>query len=257
MNERVDPRLSIGGNFPPQTIEERLQASYADILAELEALADRANKGPREIKADSAPDDLETCGALVKDATTLAKQFETARVTEKEPHLTAERQVDAYFKGPKERLARIVDAFTAVANKWAQAQRDQERKRAEEQARKAREEQATRDEAARKAVTEGRSRAAATAAERAREAGERAAQAEAAIAAASAPSKVVTNSGTTISAKTSMDFEIVDYAVLPLDVLRPYIKREALAAAVKLAVKQGIRDMTGVRFFESVKTNFR
>jgi hypothetical protein len=66
-----------------------------------------------------------------------------------------------------------------------------------------------------------------------------------------------TASGITASARTEWAFEIVAFDAVPLDALKPYFKRDAIDAAIRLAVRQGIRDLPGVRIFEDVKSSFR
>ncbi len=60
-----------------------------------------------------------------------------------------------------------------------------------------------------------------------------------------------------MSAKAPWDFEITDYEKIPLDNLRPYFKRDDIEKALRFAVKQGARQIPGVRVFQNTKATFR
>ena len=66
-----------------------------------------------------------------------------------------------------------------------------------------------------------------------------------------------TASGALATAKTEWVFEITDYDAIPLDKLRSYIKRDAIEAAIRMAIKMGNRELPGVRIFEDVKALIR
>lgn len=59
------------------------------------------------------------------------------------------------------------------------------------------------------------------------------------------------------TAKTEWTFEITDPATIDLEPLRYLIKRDAIDAAVKQFVKNGGRQLRGVRIFEKVVAAIR
>lgn len=195
---------------------------------------------------------------LVKDAGALARQADEVRKREKQPFLDAGRDVDAFFKAHLDRLERIRKAFEAVATDYQRKMAAEARRKAEEEARKAREEEAARIEAARKAEADNRSKHAENHAAKADAAAERAQAAEAVASASAADlTRQRTESGILATAKTEWAFEIVDYAAVDLNALRMCFKRDDVEKAIRQAVKNGVRDLAGVRIFEDVKATFR
>jgi hypothetical protein len=240
---------------PPSSISERLSEQNKDLVGKVEALALRANAGPREIKSEK---DLDACGVLVKDASALMRQAEDARKREKQPFLDAGRDVDAFFRGPISRVERIYTAFSAVATDYQRKVAAEARRKAEEEARKAREEEAVRLAAVQKAEAENRARHAENHAAKAEAAAERAhAAEEVAKASAADLTRQRTDSGILATAKTEWSFEITDYAAIDLNALRMCFKREDIEKAIRLVVKNGVRELKGVRIFEDVKAAFR
>lgn len=247
----------IGHNRPPATIFDRLSDELRadDLLKRVEELAERANKGPREIKSE---DDLDACGQLSLDAAALSKELEAARVDEKRPYLETGREIDAFFATPIDRLKRIRTAFENVASAHLRAVAERKRREAEEAARKAREEESKRLEAARKAEEANRLKTAVSHQDKAIDASQRAEEAEV-IAAAPVEdlTRTTTASGIAAKGKTEWDFEIEDYQAIPFDRLRMLLKRAEVEAAIMRAIKNGERNIPGVRIFERVVARFR
>lgn len=232
-----------------------LSKDNENLKGQVDTIAERANKAPREIKTDA---DLDAIGTLVKDARALSKAVTAKRVAAKEPFLTAEREVDGFFAGFTDRLNRIASAFQVLGDAYQDAKVAAERAKADAIAKKAREEQQSRLELARKADEAGRMARSANHVGKAEAASAQAFQAENVLAAR--PAEIARqrfDSGTVASAKGEWTFEITDYSKIPLDELRPYFKREDVEKALRLAVRQGVRDMESVRIFEQVKAQFR
>ena len=59
----------------------------------------------------------------------LFRKIGEARKTEKEPHLTAGREIDAFFKALGDRVDRIKDTFTEAASAFHRAKAAEERSR--------------------------------------------------------------------------------------------------------------------------------
>jgi hypothetical protein len=244
----------IGDNKPPDLLET-LAEDHAPLRHEIEKLADRANSTPHEIKSEA---DLDAIGTLLKDTRELARKAEKERTTTKEPYLVSGRTVDQYFKTLTDRLVRIGDVFQKIADKHARAVAAAARAKADADAKAAREEAARREAAARKAEEDNRKKNAETHAAKADVALQ---AAEAAEAVAAAPVKelvqTMTASGLSAGAKDNWTFEIVDFSAIDLNKLRPLFKRDAVEAAIRQAVRNGEREIAGVRVYKEVKATFR
>lgn len=183
-------RLGIGGNNPPNQIEvlqARLAETHKPLIERADQLAGMAERLP------AACDDEDTAQKLadaIKSCAAFEKNSEAARVSAKEPYLSAERAVDGWFKklaAPvstvKTRMAALLTAYQrkkeaeererlrAAAAEAERQRKEEERKRreAEAEARRAQE------EAERLAREAAKSKADAAAAEAARLAAEKAA----------------------------------------------------------------------------------
>jgi len=243
-------------NNPP--IAARLTIECEALIADVDRLAERANAAPRQIRTGT---DLDAVTQLVKDARALDKRVDAARVAEKEPYLTAGREVDSFFKPTLDRLSRIAVAFQRIADDHARAQAAEARRKAEEEAARARAEAQRQREIAERAAAAERARTAAKAEDRAAVADARAEEAErlAAAPSASLVGQTTTASGVTASGKAVWVHEITDYDRIPLDLLRPYLKREHVEAALRQFVKfnTNTKPLTGVKIFADVKASIR
>ncbi len=219
---------------------------------------------PKKIKNDA---DLDAVGKIVIATRALAKKVEEARTTSKQPFLDGGRDVDTFFastfgqtvKKPfTGRLGRIMDAFQTIGDAYAEEKAAKARAAAQALAEKARKEEEARLELARKAEEAGRAKTSVNHQAKAEISALQAAEAEAV---ANAPAadlvRTETESGLTVSAKAPWDFEITDYEKIPLDNLRPYFKRDDIEKALRFAVKQGARQIPGVRVFQNTKATFR
>lgn len=263
-DEADNPRATMGGNKPP--ISEVLADTYKDLIAKIDPIAERANALAAELKGDAekiepatirTEKQLATISELVLDAVDLSKKLEATRTVEKKPHLDACREVDGYFGALTTRLNRIADTFTELASGHQRAVSAEARRKADA-------------EAAALRAKEEKLRAAAdaakrpdTAAKKQDQADELAAQAEAAEAKAASSNheltKVKTDAGVSVGAKTEWTFKITDYEAIPLDKLRPYFKREEIEKAIRAFVKihKGAAVLAGVHFEEDIKATIR
>ena len=57
--------------------------------------------------------------------------------------------------------------------------------------------------------------------------------------------------GSVSTLRTVWDFEVADYAAIPLDLIRPYLARADIDKAIRGAVRSGLRELKGVRIFEN------
>lgn len=251
-------RLGIGGNLPPEpTIIERLKETYSLEVGAVDDLAARANAAPAEIRSD---DELAAIGDIAAAAGKKQRELDTLRETEKRPFLAAGREVDGFFKTPIDRLDRIKRAMTDRATKFQRAKADAERRAREEAERRARAEAEERRLQAEKAAAAGRIDDAVAEAEAAAQAERAARQATAETAAkASDMTRVRSESGTLITTKTEMAFEVENYDAIPLDKLRPYLDRAAIDKAIRafMKINKAASRLGGVRFFEAETAVFK
>jgi hypothetical protein len=254
MSQASEAIAGMGHNQPP-SLFERLAEDHAQLRHSLECLASRATAAPREIKSQ---DDLRVIGTLIIDARDLAKKATLARVAEKEPFLTAGREVDTFFKTITDRLDRISQFFQKLADDHQRAVAAEARRKAEEEARAAREEEAHRLALAAKAEDANREKHAEQHTAKAEAAGFAADRAEAtANASAAALTRQRFDSGVLATSKEAWAFEVIDFDAIPLDKLRPYFTRAHIEQAIRMAVKMGHRELAGVRIFEDIKASFR
>lgn len=251
--ETVEVLPPPGHNKPP--LAEVLKDSTQALTADIEALAQRANTTPRKVVTQA---DLEKIGRLVLDARALNGRIETTRQTEKAPFLEGGRTVDGFFAILSERVERIASTFQAVADDFQRARIAEARRKAEEDAQKARDEQKRQADLAAKAAAANRPKTAEKHEARADAAAERATAVEfVSIAKPADIARTRTASGLLATAKGTWVFEITDYDGIALDKLRPYLKREHIEAAIRLAVRQGVREIGGVHIFQDTKADFR
>lgn len=155
MDSRVDERLGIGGNQPPDPLED-LRAQLAEThepltqrKADLIAMGERA---PASVDDDDTAakvaDAIKACSAFGKNAT-------AARVAAKEPHLAAGRAVDGWFAAladPVEKVkARLTALLTDYQKRVAAAERARREAEAAELRRQQQEAERLRQEAERQA----------------------------------------------------------------------------------------------------------
>lgn len=237
---------NLGHNNGP--LLETLNDSTHSMRAAVEAIAARANAAPRTIKSQN---DLDTVGSLIRDTSTLNKEIEDRRKAEKDPYLNAGRQVDAFFGEMTDRLDRVKKAFQAIADDYARAKAAEERAKREEEAAKARAEEE------RKRIEAEEAKRTSTKERKAVEAETLAMKADRLEAAATASASDILSDSIGISARAPWTFEITDFGAIPLADLKPYFKRDEIEKAIRQYVKQGHRELKGVRIYQDVKARFR
>ena len=243
-------------NNPP--IADRLAVDYTDLLVEVEALASQANEAPRKITSE---EDQAIVAGLVASARKLRARVDGARVAEKEPYLSGGREVDSFFKASIERMDRVAAAFQRIADDHARAAALEARRKADEAAAAARAEAQRQREIAERAAAAERSKVAAKAEDKAVLADAKAEEAERAAAAPASDliGKSITGDGLSVTGREVWAFEITDYAEINLNALRPYLKRDAVEAAIKQFVKfnTNTQPLPGIRIFADVRAAIR
>ncbi|WP_424627568.1 hypothetical protein [Bradyrhizobium sp. SYSU BS000235] len=255
-----DPRLGVGGNNPPPDfslkdlvdgLAARLDGDHtADMTAEIEAIAKRANDEPTEFATD---EDLAKATDIVNDAVTAFDKYDGIRKDEKDQYLKGGKIVDDYFRSPLQRLTRIKETFTDRATKY---RRDQKRKADAEAA-------AERDRLAK--IAEENRIAAETAAAFGDE-GEASARTDIAESLEArmedvTPTTVETirgSSGGSARGRTEWTYEILDFQKVDLNAIRAFIAPDAIEKALKQMAKtqKHLAKVEGVRFFEDDKVQF-
>jgi hypothetical protein len=243
------PAAGPGHNRPP-TLREELELASAPLRAEVEAVAEMANRTPRAIKGGK---DLDEVSGLIVEARRIVRAVEAERTAAKAPHLEASRTVDGFYAVQKDRVDRILGTFQKIADEYTRARAEEERRaRAAEAARLREEEEAKRrqaDEARRTSTKE----------KRANEAWDLAAQATVAEEAAAAPAadlvRTTTASGFTAGAQAVWTFKVEEWTAIDLETLRPFLKVDAIEAAIRAFVRQHHDrvPLRGVRIYQDVK----
>ena len=206
---------------------------------------------------------------LIAQMRSTAKSIEATRVAEKDPYLRSERAVDGFFQPLIRRLDLKLEALAKDVKHYLDRKATDERARrlAEQRAREEEEAALRRAEDARRRKAEAAIREE-TKARHAAVADALAVQAEQAAAAcveaedavAEKPAEMArtrAESGTLSTLKQVWQFEVIDWDAVDLDLLRPYIKRDAIEAAIKAAVKMGVREIEGVMVFEGTGLTVR
>lgn len=247
----------IGHNHPPEpTLRERIEETYSIQFAAIDGIASRANALPKEIATDA---DCGLVADVVSAASKMCKTLEALRKVEKEPFIRDGKVVDVTFnEGRIVRLDKIGEGLTSRISAFNRAK-----------AAKAREEQAAIERKAREAAEQARLDAAMEAEggnyaaeqhhnEAAHKATAQAQEAAAPIKAAHV-TRVVSDAGTKITTRTEVKARVIDWQAIDLNALRPFIKQDAVEAALRLHVKQYKKSVpiAGVEFFDDETASIR
>jgi DNA repair exonuclease SbcCD ATPase subunit len=149
----IDRPRPVGlGHNSGRSLREMLAEQHGTILQRADDLRDAAGRVP-EIDND---DTLGKAADFVKQITATVKKLDAIRVDEKEPFLTAGREVDGLFNGPKDALEKAKSGVSKKMTAYLEekARKEREAREAEERAR--REEARRQEEARLKAEAERR-----------------------------------------------------------------------------------------------------
>ena len=252
----------IGDNMPPHDadpLRDRLSETHAALLKRRDELLAASERAPSEVS------DEDTAGKVadfIKQIAACIKNTDTHRVAEKEVYLAGGRTVDGWFKKIADPLAEAKAKIEARLTIYQRRKADAERRAREEVERAARAEAeraakaAAEAEAAIKAASDLQAAIVAEAA-----AAQAAADAEKAKKAAEAKPAELSRSrgdyGAVASLHTFWDFADLDRATLDLEALRQHLPADALEKAVRAFVKAGGRELRGARIFENTGTKVR
>ena len=250
----MSDRQAIGNNSNAFTLSERLELEYADLGERVSAKLLEARDLPAEIRDDN---DLEKVSAAVKAIRALINEGEADRKKEVEPHLAAQRDTNAFFKGFSDRLAKAKEVLESRGTKYLRKKAEEERERRIEAERIAREEADRKLREAQLAEEQNQPVIADFALQRAEQAEQRANLASAAAEDRPAEMARTSFSGGTSTLKGSWTFKVEDYTKIDLNTLRPYLAAADLDKAIRGFVRSGGRQLSGVRIFEEFKASVR
>jgi len=253
----TDDPPAIGHNSPPTDAEilaEKLATKHKPVVAEVDALAARANLLPKTLRTEA---DMEAASQIVRDARAMEKRVETIRKDDQQPFTDALEVVRSFFRPHADRVDRIKSGVQLRADEYTAEKAAAAKRAAAEEARKAEEAAAEHRRKAEELAAAGKTAAAEKALDRAETFEDRAARATETVSASAADLTRTRGSGGTVSARQKWVHAIVDIDAIPMDKIRPYLKREHIDAAVKKFVDLGNRELPGVRIYEDVKANIR
>jgi hypothetical protein len=283
-----DPRLTIGGNQPPEPIEilrAHLRETHAALKERADALLSMAERLPPPDEMDGAW--AEKITEAIKDCTKFVTHCEATRLAANEPHRALIKATDAFFKGMSDpvdtlktrmahrhltpwqkrvaaaelrrRTAAAAEALRVAEEERARASAEADAlikiKRAEDQARQAEDAAALERLAVERREQE---RLAAAAREGARVAAqERNLSWRAANAGAADLSRARTEKGAVASLQTTFGFNVIDPAKVPRAYLS--VNQAAITAAIRAATRYGVCDLEidGVEIFPIVNSVVR
>lgn len=240
-----------GHNKAP--IADVLTADFSDLIAEAEALVERAkNEAPAKVKNDT---DLLVIGGIMTAIREFEKRVDAIRDAEGKPAFQAHRAINSFFKDAIAPVQIAAKPLQDLADDFAR------RKQAEERAAAAR-----RAEDARRKEEEARRKA--EEAKTATGAGRAAAQAEALAAQAEKDEDTAARGsgavkasagGVSAGSRAAWVFRIDDYNQIDLNALRPFIERKAIEAAIRAQVRVQKENavIAGVTVYQDTKATFR
>lgn len=242
----------IGANNPP--LKDRLGIAYETLKARANELLGGASRAPTQIRDD---DEQGKVGDLIKLIAACIKRSETSRGSEKEPHLQAGREVDAFFKAISDPLDIAKRGLESRVGVYLRAKADAERKRREEEAARLRAEADAKakeaEEAKRKATQDRKLEQAAQLEEQAAEVQKTAEVKPAEMA------RTRGELGSVSTLKQTWTFAIEDEGAIDLEALRPYLPRTDIEKAIRAFVRvhKGSKKLDGVRIFEETSAVVR
>jgi hypothetical protein len=205
---------AIGHNKPP--LNEEIAARQETLFKRVKELSESCGRVPPLITDEETAIKVQD---LIRMAKTALRSAETARTEEKAPHLANTRIVDATFKG---RTDPLTNALTIVERRYTDFLKAKAAAAAE----------ALKQEALRAETDE-------TAAKIEKKADDK-----------TALSQTRSELGTVGSLAKRWTFEVTDRSKIPLAVLAEYLDDEAIRLAVGRFMRNGGRELPGVRFYQ-------
>lgn len=250
-NPPPDPPFALDAEEATDGLKART-ATCAGLAMEIQlAAAVLPDKMPPDEELDAALDELASFDVTARKA---AADIEATRILEKAGYLDGTRLVDEFFKpwsaGIESRRKAAADLKTKIAARV----RDLAQTKAKREAEEARLAAAAKRLEAEQLAAEGMQHAADQVNQQARAVEKAADRAERV-----ADGPIRTASGVSVSIGSSWVGTVTDYAALraTLGTLGPHFTDPALDAAVRLAVKAGVRELAGVSIKEFTSSGAR
>ena len=240
---------TIGHNNPPsdeEILKEKLKENYSELLAKIDTLS--TYKAPETVDAESTKDIAD----FLDRVKGLKKSVEAAHKKEKDSFLKLGKIVDAFKNTNVSRLDEISREAERKQFAYLQAKADAERERI----RLAAEAERLKAEAlAEQALAHEREGIADTAGEIMQAAIEHdklSNRIDNYLDAAkdSKFAKTISASGAVSGLRTAWAGDIIDLHVIDLQKLRPYLKEEHIQMAINAFVKDGGRELSGVKIYQ-------
>lgn len=222
----------IGDNLRPQAGEDttkRLAGDYAAVEATAIALLDKARTLPTTVESE---EQLAAFAESIRDIRAHHKHVEGLRIIEKEPFLKGGAAVDGWFGAIKDRLSKAIKILSLRVDNYQAEKIEREREARKAAEREAMAEAARREKellALKKASEPEKARAlldAKIAAQAAQMAQIKAEASDAEL------GRQHFAAGGMVTARAEPIIEVFDWDAVPLDLLRPYLKREVLLSAI-------------------------
>lgn len=228
----IETRPGIGHN---RALVPELDPDIDEIMRPLKARADELHAAEARVPTALDAATVGKAADFVKQIGAAAKGTEDARAKTKQPFLDAGKMIDATFKAVSDPLLALKKRIEGKIGEYQRKVEAEERRRREEEARRAAE-----DAAKKEAEAQTKD-----ALDEAIEAHAEAAKAKAAVA---APPQEIARArgdfGSVATTRTAWKHEITNATKIPREYLMPN------DAAIKAAVKAGVREIAGIRIYQ-------
>lgn len=244
-----------GDNSRDLITAAQLEADFAHVVKHVDELLAEAAKAPPALEDD---EDLAIINGIVPKLTAFAKRVDGLRDETKRPYMNAGNTVQTFFKAIEARILDSKKKLEAIGTAYLQKKAEAERQRRAEEERRAREEQLRREQEAAEAAKAGDRAGMRTAAAAAQQAEGRADSAAIAQQAKPAELARTTSGAGTATLVQSYGFEIEAFAMVDLEMLRPYLAQADVEKAIRkfVTIHKDTKPIPGVRIFATTAARF-
>ena len=250
-----DETPGLGHNEPPATVELETPAIDPDLGKRTAEILEVGTKWANERPVIESEAQAEAATTFIKQCTAHLKTMDTARLTMTSPYRNAATRLNERFAALTAPVAAAKGAVAPKLTRWLNV-RERERRAAEVAAQQ--EVHRAELEAQEAALKAGQATADKIQASLAAQEAEAKAKSAAADAKKFAtPTRTKAPSRATGFTKTVWDFTITHRALIDWSVLGAYLNDDAIAKAIRAAIKDGVRECNGVRIFERTTSQVR
>jgi hypothetical protein len=243
-------------NRPALITAEQLAIDFGYLLGDVAGLENRGAKAPTVIEDE---DDLGIINQAVVDIRGKIKVVKDKKNYEKRPHIDANSVLEGFFSALVTKLEKVQADLEARGKRYLDKKRAAEQARLAEIERKNREEAKRRADEAAAAAADARPVQAAVATSMAQAAETRADEAaERQEAKPAELARTRTDAGTA-TLQEVFKFRIDAFALIDLEMLRPYLQPADVEKAITkfVSINKDSRPLPGVTIFRDTKANFR